>query len=57
MCKGSFYLKTPETTQQFQDVCHTYFQERKSNPKFAELFPQGAFDGFWWAFVSMTSVG
>ncbi|CAB4012821.1 Potassium voltage-gated channel subfamily G member 1, partial [Paramuricea clavata] len=35
-----------------------WFVERQSNSKqFSPSFPHGAFDGFWWAFVSMTSVG
>ncbi|XP_028415873.1 uncharacterized protein LOC114539445 [Dendronephthya gigantea] len=35
-----------------------WFVERHSNSKqFSASFFSGAFDGFWWAFISMTSVG
>ncbi|EDO40030.1 predicted protein [Nematostella vectensis] len=35
-----------------------WFLERKENPKqFPEAFSTGVFEGFWWAFVTMTTVG
>ena len=33
-------------------------QERKENTEqFPESFSHGVFEGFWWAFITMTTVG
>lgn len=35
-----------------------YFQETKTNPdNFPPTFMTGTWEGFWWAFISMTTVG
>ena len=37
---------------------HGLFQDTKENPdEFSRKFFKGAYEGFWWAFITMTTVG
>ncbi|MFD0916632.1 transporter substrate-binding domain-containing protein [Pseudahrensia aquimaris] len=35
----------------------TWFLERKTNPQFSPHYPHGVWDAFWWAIVTITTVG
>jgi len=37
---------------------HHFFQDTKENPdELPRNFFKGAYEGFWWAFITMTTVG
>ena len=50
-----------QTVIPISNICVLFFLQKqdmwKNKEQFPRGFPQGPFEGFWWAYVSMTTVG
>ena len=51
-------VPVPDVSAVMTSVCLFVFQDRYWNPdEFPKSFVRGGWEGMWWAFVTMTTVG